>query len=245
MRPIRRLLALSASLMVLLASGCALTPQPVPSPYDERVVLEIPSDSPMPDAVIPVIEARLNALGAQHDVSTSGATITADFTAGDVPVPTSVFWMPGEFSLRPVLESGIGNAADCMSATLDEPCRPAESYEPLDLDAAALWSEHFLAAEPVEVVGQAGIEISLNDDGTAILEDVTVEIACRPGEEKRIAVLIDGNLLAAPSIAVPCGEADRSPYLQAYPLDSSRAEAYSAVLNNPGVPPGTEVVARD
>ena len=228
-------ISIIATVTAVGASGCTLA---MPQTPMEQIVLQVPPGAD-PAKLVTTIEERLDALGAAHSVEADGTKITVGYAAKDVPGGDDVFTRGGEMTLRPVLADAASATTPCPDAAADEPCAATNSGEQLALGPA---SPLGIADAEASVQGTDWtVDVEFTASGGTVMQELSAAAACARGQENRIALVLDGEILTAPSVALECGESLQEDLTVSGGFDRDDAMLLAAVMASP-MPAGVTVV---
>lgn len=232
---------------VLLLAGCTRLPFAAPE-LTHQVVLRVPAGTA--DAVAKQLAHRLDVAGiTERSIGTDGARVAVSYnppkTGGkDVEVRDDLFQAPGEFTIRPVTAVGAMATAsdDCTKGA--EACAVAtEEHEVLQLGPVGVGDEDLASAKAVDVQNQWGVRIDFTDGGAAALAALSGKLACEEDPAlTRMAILLDGKLLAAPTVQLECGQSLSTSVEISGGFDRAKAEQNAALLGAP-LPEGVQIVS--
>ncbi|WP_243232352.1 hypothetical protein [Microbacterium sp. CIAB417] len=231
-------LAIMAITVTVGTGGCALIAPEVPM---AQIVLEAPPGTEDARDLAAALEERLEALDAAHAVEVDGTAITIDYEAGAVPGGDELFTAGGATSLRPVLADDAAATTPCADAAAEEPCSGTDpgSSAPLRLGPSSPLGIADATADLQDT--NWVIEVDFTESGAGTMQELSAAAACAQGQENRIAMVLDGEILTAPSVAVGCGESLESELVISGGFDRDDAMLLAAVLASP-IPAGVTVV---
>ncbi|MDA4890846.1 SecDF P1 head subdomain-containing protein [Microbacterium resistens] len=201
-------LALVAVLGAVLGgtlAGCsAMTPEPSLS----EVVLDVPAGNA--DAAREALEERLEAAGMERvSAAADGERVTVRFAPDTMGVAEDVFTAPGALAIRAVTAPAADPLPDCVDATPQEACQAeTPDGELLRLGPSDVAGDAVDGVEARIEQGEWVVLLDLTDAGGAAMEALTGALACAEDQAlPRMAVLLDGGVLTAPSLFLECGDA--------------------------------------
>lgn len=215
MKPTIRLSLLSAAVAVALA-GCSSSSKPAepdPEDFTHEVLLEVPASTDDLQSIVSAVERRLEAADVPHDVATEDERVRVSFDPGKgEEVDDELFTARGSVTVRSVLaaaEAGAVSAdySDCVDTDLDMPCLASDDEgTAFSLGEATMTSADIADTKVVQNQATWGVRVTFTDDGAEKMEQLSGDAACAEGAERRIALLVDGAVVAAPEMGLDCGE---------------------------------------
>lgn len=232
---------------VLLLAGCTRLPFAAPE-LTHQVVLRVPAGKA--DAVAKQLAHRLDVAGiTERSIGTDGDRVAVSYnppkTGGkDAEVRDDLFQAPGEFTIRPVTAVGAKATGSDDCATRAETCTvTTEEHEVLQLGPAGVGDEDLASAKAVDVQNQWGVQVDFTDGGAAALAALSGKLACEENPAlTRMAVLLDGKLITAPSVSLECGQSISTSVDISGGFDRDKAQQYAALLGAP-LPEGVQIVS--
>ncbi|MFE6735370.1 hypothetical protein [Microbacterium sp. NPDC057650] len=240
--------ALAATAAALLLTGCTALPFTTP-PLSHEVVLSVPSGRA--EAVAEHLGHRLEIAGiSERSIETDGDKVTVHYNpprkdGKDQQVRADLFTAPGDFAIRPVeaQDNEAGASADCADdrsaciVTTDED-------EVLELGPVEVTEKDLSTTKAVVVQNQWSVQVDFTKSGADAMAELSGSVACAadPGL-KRMAILLDGTLLSAPTLQLECGQTlPGSVQIAGQDFDRDKAAQYAALMGTT-LPDGVKVVS--
>ncbi|MFD6700419.1 MULTISPECIES: hypothetical protein [unclassified Microbacterium] len=246
MRRAIRFCVLGSTAAVLL-TGCTALPISAPA-LTHEVVLSAPAGTA--DAVAAQLGHRLDVAEiTERRIVTAGDTVTVRYNppqkAGkDVEVREELFRAPGAFGIRPVTAVGTDAAAVTECGKDDAACTvTTDDHEVLELGPAGVTEKDLRTVKAVNVQNQWGLQVDFTKPGADAFATLSGQAACEQDPElKRMAILLDGKLLAAPTLQLECGQSLSDSVQISGGFDRDKAAQYSALMGT-SLPDGVEIVS--
>ncbi len=238
-----RILGALLLLAPLWAAPVAQAQQEAPWPVAVQLVFEVGPEA-SPEAALSIVQARLEELRPRRTdvvLDDAGRIVVRLRSGGDRDLAVGVIGQPGHIQIALVASD---DPIDLQTAQTDGPpegqvlAPTGQEYEPLlllylegpDVDAQALSGAHFrqAAAGFHQATGTPIVNFELDAVGSRALQRLTSN---HRGE--RIAIVLDGAILMAPSISEPI--ASGAAFIDAG-LGEGGAQALAAIINAGALP---------
>ncbi|MFD0899809.1 protein translocase subunit SecD [Actinomadura sediminis] len=154
-----------------------------------------------------VLLRRINALGVAESSITRSGERRLIVELPDVQDPSraaEVIGRTAQLTVHPVLPPTTGELEQGQQRINDE------SGQPIVIGPAKLTGDQIGGAEavydPQNLSGWA-VTIDFRGNGDDIWQQMTAEAACKTGDERRAAIVLDGRVISSPGVvqSVPCG----------------------------------------
>ncbi|MFV2171846.1 protein translocase subunit SecD [Actinomadura sp. LOL_016] len=154
-----------------------------------------------------VLLRRINALGVAESSITRSGERRLIVELPDVQDPSGaaeVIGRTAQLTVHPVLPPTTGELKQGQQRINDE------SGQPMIIAPAKLTGDQIGGAEavydPQNLSGWA-VTIDFRGNGDDIWQQMTAEAACKAGDERRAAIILDGRVISSPGVveSVPCG----------------------------------------
>ncbi|GAA0591632.1 protein translocase subunit SecD [Actinomadura livida] len=180
-----------------------------------QIVLEtqdsptVKADRESTDRALEVMRRRIDALGVAESSITRSGDRRLIVELPDVQDPTRATEAIGktaQLTAHPVLP----NTGQQPAKAKGQQVLPDESGQPILIGPAALSGEGIGEAnasfDPQNVGGWA-VNVDFKGSGGKTWEQLTAKAACAAGDERRIAIVLDGKVISSPQVtqSVPCG----------------------------------------
>ncbi|WP_336647674.1 SecDF P1 head subdomain-containing protein [Microbacterium sp. MMO-10] len=232
---------------VLVLAGCTGLPFSAPA-LTHEVVLRVPAGKA--DTVARQLGHRLDVAGiSERSIGTDGDRVAVRYTppktgGAEVEVREDLFQAPGEFAIRPVTAVGedAAGSGDCTQAA--ERCTAmTEEQEVLRLGPVGVGDKDLDTVKAVDVQNQWGVQVDFTESGADAFAALSGKAACEEDPAlKRMAILLDGKLLTAPSVQLECGQSLSTSVQISGGFDRTKAEQYAALMGAP-LPDGVQIVS--
>jgi SecD/SecF fusion protein len=110
-----------------------------------------------------------------------------------------------QLSVHPVVATA--NGPDAEPSKKGNEILPAEDGQFLEIGPTALKGDEITGAEAVQrenAVGYA-VAVDFSGSGSDAFGKLSGEAACAQGDQRRIAIVLDGEVISSPEVQVPCG----------------------------------------
>jgi SecD/SecF fusion protein len=110
-----------------------------------------------------------------------------------------------QLSVHPVVATATG--PDAEPTKKGNEILPAEDGQYLEIGPTALKGDEITGAEAVQrenAVGYA-VAVDFSGSGSDAFGKLSGEAACAQGDQRRIAIVLDGEVISSPEVQVPCG----------------------------------------
>jgi preprotein translocase subunit SecD len=240
MRHPHRSAALALAVAVSLTGCAALIPT---SPLAERVI-DVPTGAAQ--EVTAALTSRLDAAGATGvSIEADGDRLTVRYESDGIGVPDEVFTAPGVLGVRVVDPATDGDPIACAKAAPADGCRATTPEgEELRLGPSGLSNADVDEVRAdVDQNGTWTLLIELTDAGGQVMEKISGDLACVQDQtQRRIAMLLDGEILTAPILMLDCGEVLPGE-LQVAGLADRADATRAAALMSAEIPEGVAIVS--
>ncbi len=110
-----------------------------------------------------------------------------------------------KLSVHPVVAAAA--SADAEPSTEDNLVLPAEDGQFLEIGPAALQGDEITGAAGVQRENSVGwaVAIDFSGTGSAAFGQLTKDAACAQGDQRRVAIVLDGEVISSPTVQVQCG----------------------------------------
>ncbi|XRQ03436.1 protein translocase subunit SecD [Actinomadura welshii] len=168
----------------------------------------VKADRESTDRALEVLRRRVDALGVAESSITRSGDRRIIVELPDVQDPTRATEAVGktaQLTAHPVLPNTGEPDKEKGQQVL-----PDESGQPILIGPAALSGEGIGEAsasyDPQNLGGWA-VNVDFKGEGGKIWEQITAKAACATGDERRVAIVLDGKVISSPQVtqSVPCG----------------------------------------
>lgn len=157
-----------------------------------------------------VLEQRVNALGlSEPNIVRSGEDRIIVELPGvkDADEAAEQLGQTAQLTVHPVVAGGITDPEAKPSKEGDTIVRSDQEGEYLELGPAALEGEDITGASAGqrENSSQWVVNVDFSRQGSNAFSELSAEAACAQGDQNRIAIVLDDEVISSPGVSVPCG----------------------------------------
>jgi SecD/SecF fusion protein len=160
------------------------------------------------DRAIEVLRGRVDALGISEPTLTRAGEDRIIIELPDVQDPREAVATIGrtaQLTMHPVV--GAAQSADAEPSEKGNLVLPDEDGASLELGPAALEGEDITGADAVQDPTRVDWAVTVDFDsrGSNAFGELSAAAACAQGDQRRIAIVLDQEIISSPEVQVPCG----------------------------------------
>lgn len=219
-----------------------------------RLEVSVPAGTPatVVEQVVGVLAARLQGAPGVSVARQGAGVVVALPSSSNAQALLNLVQEPGTFEVRPVL--GVSGIATATPTAADDPAQPVVlaglgpgATETFSLGPATLTGTAVQSAGAAPAGdGSWAIDLTFTPEATTVWTHFTGQLACATGAGRQFALVLDGRVASAPSVApdVKCGAgiATGATVVQDG-FTQAEAQEFAAVLASGPLPVPISVVA--
>ncbi|MGN0063674.1 MAG: protein translocase subunit SecD, partial [Nocardioides sp.] len=199
------------------------------------------------DRTVEVLRGRVDALGVSEPTLTrSGENRIIVELPGesDPEAAEAALGKTAQLSIHAV--QGTAASADAKPTDPDGVVLPDEQGQILDLAPAALRGDEITSAR--SEMPQGGSEyvvtVKFSSKGADSFEKLTAAAACEQGDKNRIAIVLDNEIISAPTVNVSCGDSMSSTTSIYGNFTLAEADNLAMLIEGGALPLGIDLLSR-
>ena len=166
------------------------------------------------DKAIEVLRGRVDALGVAEPTLTRAGEDRIIVELPDVDDPRQAREALGrtaQLSIHPVVRSVPNEKAKPQNPK--DQILPSDSGDVIEIGPAALTGDDITGADAVTDPSRGTewvVTVDFSGEGSDAFGKISGEAACAQGAARRIAIVLDGEVISSPEVQVPCGSSIRN-----------------------------------
>ncbi len=186
-----------------LSGGTSLTLQTSDSPSGVKANAE------NTDQAVEILRGRVDALGVSEPTLVRSGDNRILIELPDVQDPDQAVETIGrtaQLTVHAVVAGGLASA-DVKPSKKGDIVAPSDQGDILELGPAVLEGNDITGADATQPQNstQWVVDVDFSSKGSKAFEKLSAAAACATGDQKRIAIVLDGEVITSPQVTVPCG----------------------------------------
>lgn len=199
------------------------------------------------DRAIEVLRGRVDSIGVSEPTLARVGDDRILVELPDVQDPeqaVAVIGKTAQLTIHPVI--GQAQSPDAKPSKKANRIVPDEDGVPLELGPESLTGNEISGADAVQPQNGVGFEVSIefDDTGDKAFEKLSGDAACKQGDQRRVAIVLDNEIISSPQVNVDCGQSIRGGTNISGNFSDSEAKDLAILIEGGALPLPVKIISQ-